>query len=397
MIYKKQKSVLFASITFLRVLFYALFLLWVIYWRFGKLEQTQREERLRQAAKKMLVILGVSVHQSGDEILAKNCLRASNHVSWLDILVVYACSPCRFIAKAEVKKFPIIGRIACNAGTLFLDRSSIKDAIRISEQVAQALKDGSCIAFFPEATTSEGEGLLPLHPSLFESALQAQSYVQAITLRFHTRTSMRAAKYAAYVRLSLVRTLWQILRHGGVQAAIISNKPFQPVSTDTRHTICAKVEEQMACALNHLNYNSGDLPSPQQESAKVFLQFSYINDALLWLLDAQKKGRILAQHYTPQTLLELRQLIYLLQGGAHYVGFERYGEAAKIFEICLNRWIKTKELITEKHNQFIHQTLQDLRQWQRELPQNDIPKEQVVQLWEEAKALMYPYKIDSWR
>ena len=396
MFIKKQHCVLVVLGKLFLVFFYALRVLWDIYRHFEKLEQGAREERLRQWALKMLNVMDIQVQQEGEEMLAKNCLRASNHISWLDIVVLYACKPCRFIAKSEVKKYLVIGRFARNAGTVFLDRSNIKDAIRVSEQISEALKSGDCIAFFPEATTSEGDGLLPLHPSLFESALRAGCYVQTVVLRFHRAQSTRAAKYAAYVYTSLLVTLWKILRYGQLRATVTCMMPFQPLEGDTRHLVCAQVQAQMEAVLNRLNYNPADFAHTGVESIQVHLQFSFIDDALLWLMDAQERVPALMQDTQVFcALMELRQLANLLKGGATSVGFAHYSDVARILETCLSHWIKTKKIITVELSEFVCQTLRELRQWQTQLPQGDITKEQVELLLEKARALMAPYEIST--
>lgn len=395
MVIKKQHTVAVAFWKLWLVFVCALRVLWDIYWHFEKLDQAGREARLQQWCWKMLGVIGISVQQDGEVMLTQNCLRASNHISWLDIVVLYACAPCQFIAKAEVKKYPIIGRIARNAGTLFLDRSNIKDAIRISEQIAQSLKSSHCIAFFPEATTSEGEGLLPLHPSLFESALRAGSYVQTVVLRFHTQASTRAAKYAAYVYTSLLGTLWKILRYEKLQATVTCLAPFQAQETQTRHQLCAKVQSEMEAVLSRFNYNPADLSEERMACAQMYLQFFYIDDALAWLMKAQDRVTLLTKNaQVLVSLMELRQLVHLLKGGAASVGFVHYSQAARILEECLSRWIKTKEIITDELSDFVAQALQELRQWQTQLPQGDITKEQVEKLLEKAKVLVAPHEIE---
>ncbi|MGL4668794.1 MAG: 1-acyl-sn-glycerol-3-phosphate acyltransferase, partial [Saezia sp.] len=300
------------------------------------------------------------------------------------------------IAKAEVKKYPVIGRIARNAGTLFLDRTNIKDAIRVSEHISQSLEDGHCIAFFPEATTSEGEGLLPLHPSLFEGALRARSHVQTVVLRYHLAASTRAAKYAAYVHTSLLATLWHILRYEKVHAMVTSHQPFQAALPDTRHGICTRVQMEMEGVLSRLNYNPDDLPEQYMEAAQMHLQFSFIDDALPWLMDAQNKATLLSQkvHHSA-SLMELRQLVHLVKGGAASVGFTQYSDAAKVLELCLSRWIKTKEKMSTELHDFIAQALEELRQWQTQLPQGDIAKEQVEKLLLQAKERIPLYDISE--
>lgn len=224
---------------------------------------------LQQWALGLLKKMNINVTQYQQALLGKGCLRAANHVSWLDIVVLYACSPCRFIAKSEVSRYPLVGRIARNAGTLFLKRGSIKDAVRMSEKISVALQAGDCVAFFPEGTTSLGHDLLPMHSSLFEGAVQAHSYVQSVILRFHTKESTQAAEYAAYVKSSLLGTLWHILRAGSLEACVTAMAPFQVSQEMTRQEICAYVEQQMKNRLAELNGNAVNILFTQSDVKEI--------------------------------------------------------------------------------------------------------------------------------
>ena len=90
-------------------------------------------------------------------------LIVANHVSWLDIFVLNTLQPARFIAKSELKRWPLVGRFATNAGTLFIDRARRHDTHKVNRHAAEVLAHGDVIAIFPEGTTTDGRDVLPFH------------------------------------------------------------------------------------------------------------------------------------------------------------------------------------------------------------------------------------------
>lgn len=95
---------------------------------------------------------------------------ASNHLSYLDIVVYAACRPFVFVSKAEVKSWPIVGQMIRCAGTLFIQREQRSDVKRLAEAFEPIIKAGSPIVLFPEGTSTGGDRILPFHSSLFEPA-----------------------------------------------------------------------------------------------------------------------------------------------------------------------------------------------------------------------------------
>jgi 1-acyl-sn-glycerol-3-phosphate acyltransferase len=123
-------------------------------------------------AAKLLRVVGITVQVEGDPPRAGvGAMLAANHVSWLDIFALQAVSPVRFVAKSEVRDWPLAGWIAERAGTLFIRRGSRREAARTNEHVHAALAAGDCVGFFPEGTTTDGDTLLKFHASLFEPAV----------------------------------------------------------------------------------------------------------------------------------------------------------------------------------------------------------------------------------
>ena len=86
---------------------------------------------------------------------------------------MHAARYCRFISKSDVQGWPIVGTLATAAGTLYIERASRRDALRMVRGMADALRAGEVLAVFPEGTTGDGRTLLPFHANLLEAAVQA--------------------------------------------------------------------------------------------------------------------------------------------------------------------------------------------------------------------------------
>jgi 1-acyl-sn-glycerol-3-phosphate acyltransferase len=111
-------------------------------------------------------------------------MMVANHVSWLDIFAINAVVPVRFVAKSEVRSWPLVGWLSARAGTIFIDRAKRHDTLRINHLITNALRSGELFAVFPEGTTSDGSRLLKFHSSLLAPALEAGAAIQPVALRY---------------------------------------------------------------------------------------------------------------------------------------------------------------------------------------------------------------------
>lgn len=118
--------------------------------------------------------LEVRVH---GEIPRQPALWVSNHVSWLDIAVLGSAARVFFLAKAEIEKWPLIGKLAKGGGTLFIQRGS-GDSLRIKQQIGEFLTTNIPVLFFPEATTTDGRSIKKVHGRLLGAAIEANKPVQ---------------------------------------------------------------------------------------------------------------------------------------------------------------------------------------------------------------------------
>jgi 1-acyl-sn-glycerol-3-phosphate acyltransferase len=150
------------------------------------LDLFERLDRARLAGwwhRVLLRILGVRVRRHGEPVATAH-LSVANHVSWLDISVINAIEPVRFVAKSEIRNWPLAGWLATAAGSFYLRRGK-GDVPRLADRLAVFLRGGGSVALFPEGTTSDGRGVLRFHARMFAPAIDARCAVQPVALRYH--------------------------------------------------------------------------------------------------------------------------------------------------------------------------------------------------------------------
>jgi 1-acyl-sn-glycerol-3-phosphate acyltransferase len=121
---------------------------------------------LRRSSRRVLRILAVEIQTTGP--CPRDGLLVSNHVSYLDILVLITLTPAVFVSKSEVKQWPVFGWFARMAGTIFLQRARRTDVARIAEEIGTVLRAGHLVVLFPEGTSTNGRQVLPFRSSLLE-------------------------------------------------------------------------------------------------------------------------------------------------------------------------------------------------------------------------------------
>ncbi|MFG6465502.1 lysophospholipid acyltransferase family protein [Roseateles sp. BYS87W] len=208
--------------------------LWLVKRRFERLTAAEKHDLVQWWSVKTLRILGITLKAHGQAVPHGHLLVA-NHVSWLDIAAVHAVLPqARFVSKADVKHWPVVGALVEGAGTLFIERSSKRDALRVVHQTAAALQAGDCVAVFPEGTTGAGPELLPFHANLLQAAVSTGAPVLPVVLRWH-EPGERFSTAARFIGdTTLAQSLWAIAsaRGLGVEVQILAS--VSPADQDRR-------------------------------------------------------------------------------------------------------------------------------------------------------------------
>lgn len=194
---------------------------YTIYFRFPQLSPQQREARVQVWAAQLLRIWDIGLEVRGQPVLTGPALMVCNHISWLDILVIHATRHCRFVSKSELREWPLIGTLATGAGTLYIERESRKDALRMVKEMARALMAGDVLAVFPEGTTGDGFDMLPFHANLIQSAIDADAPVQPLALQFVDSKTNEISMAARFVGDdTLVGSIWRTLNAEGLKAVV---------------------------------------------------------------------------------------------------------------------------------------------------------------------------------
>jgi 1-acyl-sn-glycerol-3-phosphate acyltransferase len=205
--------------------------------RFPRADEAQRHLHIQAWSAGLLRKLGLTlqVHRqdrpadAAQPLVPPACLMVCNHVSWLDIVCVHAILPqARFVSKADIRSWPLMGWMVAAAGTLFIERERKRDALRVVHRCAEALQAGHTVAVFPEGTTGTGAELLPFHANLLQSAISVSAVLQPLALRYSTPTE-RHAQAAAYTGdTHLLQSLWRIVSASALSADLTI---LSPVST----------------------------------------------------------------------------------------------------------------------------------------------------------------------
>ena len=202
---------------------------------FPRLSQAQKELRIQVWSAKMLRCLKVILVVKGQSAVPGPLLLAANHISWLDIISLHAAKYCRFVSKSDIKQWPIIGTLATGGGTLFIERASRRDAMRVVHHVTERLCAGDVIGVFPEGTTSDGHSLLPFHANLFQAAIAADAPVQLVALQFIDQASGQISLAPCYIGDdTLWGSLWRTVRTPGIAVVITFGEPQRAQGRDRR-------------------------------------------------------------------------------------------------------------------------------------------------------------------
>lgn len=190
--------------------------LWTVWRHFPQWDEAARAARIQAWSARALAILGVVLRVDGAPPARGPLLVVSNHVSWLDILAIDAAWPCRFVSKADVRHWPLLGRLVAGAGTLFIERDRKRDALRVVHHLAERLQAGDVLAVFPEGTTSDGRSVLPFHANLLQAAVATGAPVQPLGLAYRPMGAAAdaLARHDAPVYVgdaTLLASVWRVL------------------------------------------------------------------------------------------------------------------------------------------------------------------------------------------
>lgn len=202
-----------------------------------------------------LLGLKINVHGRLDE--HRPLLIAANHSSWKDIIVLAAVADVVFIAKSEVRTWPVFGWLARWQRSVFIERERRRDTGAQVSEVAKRLADGEIVVLFAEGTTSDGNRLLDFKSSLFgaaASALEASPtgnvVIQPVAIAYTHAHGLPLGRYARPLAAwpgdtTLTPHLFGVLKEGAIDVQVCFGQPVVYDRQSNRKKVTKEVESQV--------------------------------------------------------------------------------------------------------------------------------------------------------
>jgi len=189
----------------------------------------QQEKLIQFWCKKLLTIFEIKVEVQGlDSYLynQKQYLIVSNHISWMDIILIQSIKPSIFVAKSDVASWPLFGWVAQMTGTIFIKRDKVSDIKKALKKMKRRLiKRSVCI--FPEGTSTNGRYLLPFKSNLFQSSIDTNKSILPLCLRYKQKGTY-SDKVAFIGDMSLVDSIIKIKNENDITVVVGVLQPIRP-------------------------------------------------------------------------------------------------------------------------------------------------------------------------
>lgn len=192
--------------------------------------------RLRAAwtqrhAQRLCRIMGWTVATVGSPPLA--AIYGSNHLGYTDIVMIAAATPVVFVSKSEVRSWPILGRLADCAGTLFLQRGRKEDLLAVARRFEPVAQAGVPVVIFLEGTSSNGDAVLPFRPSLLAPAVAGNWAVSPVGLDYEVSPGAVGVDVAWWGDMDFFPHFLNLLGRDSVRARVAFG-PARPAGPDRK-------------------------------------------------------------------------------------------------------------------------------------------------------------------
>jgi len=189
-----------------------------------------------------------AIARTGIEPGSRGRMLLANHISWIDPFALNASAPSRFVAKAEIRAWPLLGTLVTLVGALYIERGRRHAVASMNHRVRDRLKEGETVAVFPEGTTTDGRSLLPFHSNLVAPALEVGAECWPVALRYTEDDAPSTA--AAFIdEMSIAASLWNILVARRLQIEVAFLEPVASTSQHNRHQVAEAAAERVAARL----------------------------------------------------------------------------------------------------------------------------------------------------
>jgi 1-acyl-sn-glycerol-3-phosphate acyltransferase len=209
-------------------------------------------------------IMGIRIEVTGMRPERGPLLIASNHISWLDIVILSATAPVSFIAKRDVASWPFFGTLARLQRTVFVDRERRQATGEARDNIRARLQAGEILVLFPEGTSSDGRHVLPFKSSFFGAADIEGVAVQPISLAYRGHRNLPMNRrllpsYAWYGDMGLAPHLLEALTSGPIEVSVICHAPLSLSGEKNRKALARHAENEVRKGLRVALHDPGKI------------------------------------------------------------------------------------------------------------------------------------------
>jgi lyso-ornithine lipid O-acyltransferase len=202
-------------------------------------------------------LLGLRIHVAGELSAERPLLIAANHSSWADIVVLSSIAEVSFIAKSEVKTWPLFGLLAVLQRSVFVERARKQTAGDQADTIAARLGNGDAMVLFAEGTTSDGNRVLPFKSALFGAAQLAlrdmqghKVYVQPVSIAYTRVHGLPMGRYMRPITswpgtVPLMSNLLGLARQGALDVEVRIGAPLEFTPHSSRKAVAAAMEREV--------------------------------------------------------------------------------------------------------------------------------------------------------
>ncbi|MDP2248572.1 MAG: lysophospholipid acyltransferase family protein [Nitrosomonadales bacterium] len=233
---KKHASKLTQIFRSSRMVLHTLYGLFVAGLILPRLSPLHRDVVISRWSKALLDLLNIRVIVLGDipPRNLTNTMFVANHISWVDIHALNSVHTTRFVAKAEIRKWPVFGFFATKVNTLFVEREKRHEAGKLVSSAKQALQAGDCICFFPEGTTTDGTEIKPFKGSLLQAAIDTKSNVWPFAIHYPDADNKPNTEMAYWGEMSLIESMQLIIKQRSALVVLNFASPMNAGDYDRR-------------------------------------------------------------------------------------------------------------------------------------------------------------------
>ena len=201
-----------------------------------------RNRLSRLGARAVAWSMGMTIDVQGSPPEPPFCLVA-NHLSYMDAVVLMAHIRGVMMAKSEVSSWPLIGTLSRRIGTVFIDRETARDVVRVNTMIASLLESGDGIAFFPEGTTSDGSSVGRFKSSLLNYPAASTYPVHYAAIRYVTRTNEASERVCWWRDMTFATHVYHLARLGRFRAGV--HFGVTPVIASDRKQLTAALQSRV--------------------------------------------------------------------------------------------------------------------------------------------------------